>query len=48
MVADRELPAPRASAWAKPAVIYLAEALRIRGQRRLAGCNPGSGAEKSN
>jgi len=47
-LAERSAPAPAECAAAKSGVIYLAEVLRIRRERRLAGCGPGSDAEPSN
>ncbi|OWR35101.1 hypothetical protein CEE55_03140 [Stenotrophomonas pavanii] len=47
-LAERSAPASTGSATAKSGVIYLAEVLRIRRERRLAGCGPGSDAESSN
>nr|WP_049422331.1 DUF3653 domain-containing protein [Stenotrophomonas maltophilia] len=47
-LAERSAPAQTGSAAAKSGVIYPAEILRIRRERRLAGCGPGSDAEPSN
>jgi len=47
-LAPRSAPASTGSPTAKSGVIYLAEVLRIRRERRLAGCGSGSDAEPSN
>lgn len=47
-LAERSAPAPTGSVAAKSSVIYLAEVLRIRRERRLARCESGSDAEPSN
>ncbi|HDS1219761.1 TPA: hypothetical protein QEG05_002434 [Stenotrophomonas maltophilia] len=47
-LAARSAPASTGSAKAKSGVIYLAEVLRIRRERRLGVGDPGSGAETSN
>ncbi|CAM4113611.1 DUF3653 domain-containing protein [Stenotrophomonas lactitubi] len=44
----RSAPPPKASATTKSSVIYLAEALRIRRERRSGVGAPGPGAESSN
>lgn len=46
--APRAVAARRCSATAKSSVIYLAEALRIRRERRFGMRDPGPGAEVSN
>jgi hypothetical protein len=47
-LATRPVPPRKASATTKSSVIYLAEALRIRRERRLGVSGPGSDAETSN
>jgi hypothetical protein len=47
-VATRSVPTQKASATTKSSVIYLADALRIRRERRLGIGGPGSDAEPSN
>lgn len=47
-VATRSAPPRKACATTKSSVIYLAEALRIRRERRLGVSGPGSDAEASN
>lgn len=47
-VAARSAPPRKACAITKSSVIYLAEALRIRRERRLGVSAPGSDAETSN
>ncbi|HEL4242951.1 hypothetical protein I5U23_16515 [Stenotrophomonas maltophilia] len=47
-LAERSVPVSKGSATAKSGMIYLAEVLRIRRERRLAGCGPDSDAEPSN
>lgn len=47
-VTTRSVPPRKASATTKSSVIYLAEALRIRRERRLGASGPGSDAEASN
>ncbi|WP_196769950.1 DUF3653 domain-containing protein [Stenotrophomonas maltophilia] len=42
------VPTRNAPSTTKSSVIYLAEALRIRRERRLGACGPGSDAETSN
>ena len=47
-VTTRSVPPRKASATTKSSVIYLADALRIRGERRMGVRGPGSDAEASN